>query len=61
MPDRHDQAKPDPDDRVSLAGLDPEKALRALLKVDPDAPPVETEPPERDEPEPRVRDESDAA
>jgi hypothetical protein len=29
------------DERVSLAGFDPEEALRALLKVDPDAPPVE--------------------
>jgi hypothetical protein len=47
-----------PDERVSLAGLDPEEALRALLKVNPDAPPAEAEPPE---PEPRVRDESDAA
>lgn len=25
------------DERVSLAGLDPEEALRALLKVDPEA------------------------
>jgi hypothetical protein len=30
----------DDDDRVSLAGLDPEEALRALLKVDPEAEPV---------------------
>lgn len=28
------------DERVSLDGLDPEEALRALLKVDPDAEPV---------------------
>lgn len=30
-------AKDDDEGRVSLAGLDPEEALRALLKVDPDA------------------------
>lgn len=29
-----------PDDRVSLAPLDPEQALRALLAVDPDDEPV---------------------
>jgi hypothetical protein len=29
----------DDEDRVSLAGVDPERALRALLSVDPDAPP----------------------
>lgn len=28
-------------DRVSLEGLDPEAALRALMAVDPDAPPVD--------------------
>jgi hypothetical protein len=39
------------DKRVSLAGLDPEEALRALLKVDPD---VESELPED---EPQGRDE----
>ncbi len=31
---------PRPDDRVSLHGLTPEEALRALLAVDPCAPPV---------------------
>lgn len=29
------------DDRVSLEGLDPVEALKALLAVDPDAPPVD--------------------
>ena len=29
------------DDRVSLEGLDPKEALKALLAVDPDAPPVD--------------------
>ncbi len=37
----------DRDERVSLP-LDPETALRALLRVDPDAPPV----PDKPEPEP---------
>jgi hypothetical protein len=32
-------------DRVSLEGLDPDTALRALLKVDPDAEPVEQDKP----------------
>ena len=32
------------DDRVSLAPLDPEQALRALLKVDPEDKPVEDRP-----------------
>jgi len=32
-----------PDDRVSLEGLDPVAALKALLAVDPDAPPVDTD------------------
>jgi hypothetical protein len=32
--------KHDPDDRISLAGRDPEEVLKALLKVDPDAPPA---------------------
>jgi hypothetical protein len=31
----------DDDQGVSLYGLDPEEALRALLAVDPDSPPVE--------------------
>jgi hypothetical protein len=35
------------DERVSLAGLDPEEALRALLKVDPEALP---EPKDNEEP-----------
>lgn len=39
---------PDDDERVSLEGLDPQQALRAILAVDPDAEPVE--PP--DEPKP---------
>jgi hypothetical protein len=30
-----------PTERVSLRGLDPEEALRALLKVDPKSEPVE--------------------
>jgi hypothetical protein len=33
----------DPDERVSLHGLEPEEALRALLAVDPDAEPVDGE------------------
>ncbi len=32
-----------PEGRVSLAPLNPEDALRALLQVDPDAEPVEPE------------------
>jgi hypothetical protein len=35
---------PKEDDRVSLSDLDPEEALRALLKVDPSAEPVEDDP-----------------
>ena len=38
------------DDRVSLEGLDPVAALKALLAVDPAAPPVDA-----DDPEPRAR------
>lgn len=34
---------PTPDDPVSLHGLDPLEALRALLAVDPDSDPVEDE------------------
>jgi|Tabmets5t2r1_1033131.scaffolds.fasta_scaffold271923_2 hypothetical protein len=34
----------DDDDRVSLAPLDPEQALRALLKVDPESKPAEDRP-----------------
>jgi hypothetical protein len=39
-------AKPNPDmdERISIP-LDPELAIRALLRVDPDAPPVDDEPP----------------
>lgn len=37
------------DDRVSLEGLDPLAALKALLAVDPAAPPVDADP------EPRAR------
>ncbi len=37
----------DHDERVSLDGLDPQQALKALLAVDPDAEPVEAE--DRDE------------
>ncbi len=36
------QDERDPD-RVSLAGVDPVAALRALLAVDPDAPPVDAD------------------
>jgi hypothetical protein len=46
-----DDPKPEPadEDRVSIP-LDPEDALKALLKVDPEAEPVEkdTEPPQGD-------------
>lgn len=39
-----DQATPqDRDERVSLAGPDPLEVLRALLKVDPEAPPADDE------------------
>jgi hypothetical protein len=34
----------DDNERISLHGLDPEEALRALLKVDPGSQPVENEP-----------------
>jgi len=44
------------DERVSLAPLDPEEALRALLKVDPDSKPVESDDDDRDaQPPPRGR------
>jgi hypothetical protein len=39
--------QPTPDERVSIP-LDPEEALRALLKVDPDAPAIK--PKDRDKP-----------
>lgn len=39
---------PDDDERVSLDGLDPQQALKALLAVDPYAEPVE----KPDEPKP---------
>lgn len=38
----------DRDERVSLAPLDPETALRALLRVDPESEPVEHEDDDRD-------------
>ncbi len=41
MPTERNQPLPDQDNRVSLAGPDPLDVLRALLKVDPDAPPVD--------------------
>ena len=34
-------AEHDPDERISLAPLDPETALKALMAVDPDAKPVD--------------------
>ncbi len=36
---------PNRDERVSLAGPDPLDVLRAMLKVDPDSPTVDDEPP----------------
>jgi hypothetical protein len=42
------------DDRVSLAPLDPEEALRALMKVDPEAIPA-SEPADANERCPEVR------
>jgi len=48
----------DPEERVSL-NLDPETALQALLKVDPDAEPVEDEEPDRDDSEPDADASSD--
>jgi hypothetical protein len=39
------------DDRVSLAPLDPEQALRALLEVDPESKPVEDRPEDTSGPE----------
>jgi hypothetical protein len=45
-PDETPPTKPDaisPDDRLSLAGHDPEDVLRALLKVDPESEPVSDE------------------
>ena len=46
------------ENRVSLEGLDPETALRALLKVDPDSEPVEQDEPaeQRDEQDERADD-----
>ena len=49
----------DPDERLKIGG-DPEDALRALLKVDPDAPPAK---PNQDEPVPEdepAKDQGDA-
>jgi len=41
----------DTNEPVSLEGLDPKEALRALLAVDPDAPPVDQDDdPQPDEP-----------
>lgn len=41
-------------DRVSLEGLNPVAALKALLAVDPDAPPVDAD--GKPQPEPAERD-----
>jgi hypothetical protein len=41
-----DEKHDDRDERVAIS-LDPEEALRALLKVDPDAEPAEVDPPKR--------------
>lgn len=52
MPDK--PPKPErPEERISLAGHDPEEVLRALLKVDPDAEPVEDEPMQAEKPKPK--------
>jgi hypothetical protein len=51
-PDREDNAN-----RVSLEGLDPEEALKALLAVDPDAPPVDEA--DDGQPEPAKHDSED--
>jgi hypothetical protein len=45
-------------DRVSLEGLDPAEALKALLAVDPDAPPVDEA--DDGQPKPAKRDSEDA-
>lgn len=42
------------DDRVSLEGLDPLAALKALLAVDPNAPPVDV----GSKPKPRAADDA---
>ena len=42
------EREPEDDDRVSLAPLDPETALRALLAVEPDEDEDESADPERD-------------
>lgn len=42
--DREHTFDQDEPGRVSLKGLDPKQALKALLKVDPDAPPAGSEP-----------------
>lgn len=47
------------DDRVSLEGLDPVAALKALLAVDPDAPPVDAD--GKPQPEPAERDDEGVA
>lgn len=40
QPKPHNPTSEERDERVSLKGLDPEKALEALLHVDPDSEPV---------------------
>jgi hypothetical protein len=45
-PKAHDE------ERISLAGLDPEEALRALLKVNPASEPIETDEDEREPQQP---------
>lgn len=44
-PTAHNPTPAERDERVSLYPLDPEKALAALLKVDPESDPVEDEHP----------------
>jgi hypothetical protein len=47
--------KPDRDDeRISLHGHDPETVLRALLKVDPDSEPAQSEQDDRSPKKPRT-------
>jgi hypothetical protein len=52
-----DNPKSDQEDqqRISLAGHDPEDVLRALLKVDPESEPVKPEPAEKPEKPKRPR------
>lgn len=51
MRDEQDAPKLDPDEPVKI-DLDPELALRALLKVDPDAKPVPQDEPLKDQGDP---------